>query len=298
MNAPDLPVAAHHNLKSGKEVMPYFPVFPKDVLSDYRLRSMTLEQIGAYFRLCCICWLDRSIPCDHRSLAKALMVSTKKTEALLDALEPFFRPVEIDDRTVLVHTELEAIRASYEARRENSSDIGRRGAAARWSRSTSRQQGETVVPRHCPGSALAVQDDGLSHSPSDSRPHPPSHPVSTRPAAGSSEALVTATEMEFERFWDAFPRKQGKSAARRAWQGIHPDPELQDRIFNALDAQRRSTNWLKDAGRFIPSPARWLSDARWEDELTQAPSLSERTVEALSVGKVFLSSLENNDEHE
>lgn len=72
----------------------------------------------------------------------------------------------------------------------------------------------------------------------------------------------------FEEFWDAYPRKVGKEAARKAWKKIRPNQSLQRRILDAVEAAKQSKEWQKDNGQYIPHPATWLNQGRWDDELT------------------------------
>jgi hypothetical protein len=39
-------------------------------------------------------------------------------------------------------------------------------------------------------------------------------------------------------------------------------------MLQALEKQKRSEQWQKDNGKFIPHAATWLNGKRWEDELT------------------------------
>ncbi len=74
----------------------------------------------------------------------------------------------------------------------------------------------------------------------------------------------------FSEFWQAYPRKTAKQAALKAWNKIKPDADLQQAILNALEQQKKSVQWQKDGGQFIPYPATWLNGRRWEDMQTQA----------------------------
>lgn len=70
---------------------------------------------------------------------------------------------------------------------------------------------------------------------------------------------------DFLRFWDSYPRKEAKPKAWRAWQKtIRPDIEV---ILTAVSRQRESTQWKKEDGQFIPMPATWISNNRWEDKV-------------------------------
>lgn len=81
-------------------------------------------------------------------------------------------------------------------------------------------------------------------------------------------------EMSFNRFWAAYPKKTAKQQAFKAWQKIKPDDELVQKILSALAQHKKSAQWLKDNGQFIPHPASWLNGRRWEDELTQTQEVS------------------------
>lgn len=80
----------------------------------------------------------------------------------------------------------------------------------------------------------------------------------------------------FEEFWEAYPKKVGKGAAEKIWQRLKPSEELRKKILEAIKAQSQSDQWKKDGGQFIPNPATWLNQRRWEDCLqkTQQPKLS------------------------
>lgn len=72
---------------------------------------------------------------------------------------------------------------------------------------------------------------------------------------------------EFEKFWSAYPRKEGKQKARAAFEKVTVPLET---LLEALERQKTSAQWTKDDGQFIPHPATWLNGKRWEDQLPQA----------------------------
>lgn len=71
----------------------------------------------------------------------------------------------------------------------------------------------------------------------------------------------------FEEFWAAYPRKVGKQAAWKAWSKLKPSAELTKAILAAVEYQRNCPQWQKDGGQYIPNPATWLNQGRWEDKL-------------------------------
>lgn len=69
----------------------------------------------------------------------------------------------------------------------------------------------------------------------------------------------------FDSFWKAYPRKAKKPDALRAWKKLKPNEELVNRILSALEKFKKTSQWLKDNGDYIPYPASWLNSRRWEE---------------------------------
>lgn len=84
------------------------------------------------------------------------------------------------------------------------------------------------------------------------------------------DTRVRAEHSRFDEFWEIYPRKVGKGAAQKAWNKLKPDSDLADRIMGAVREQKRSVQWTKDGGQYIPNPTTWLNQQRWEDEATPA----------------------------
>jgi hypothetical protein len=81
-------------------------------------------------------------------------------------------------------------------------------------------------------------------------------------------------EARFERFWKSYPRKVGKDAARKKFEQRKPDDVLLDDMLQAIADQAMSEQWLRDGGQYIPHPATWLSQGRWQDGKTENPTNS------------------------
>jgi hypothetical protein len=68
---------------------------------------------------------------------------------------------------------------------------------------------------------------------------------------------------EFEGFWESYPRKTGKGAARAAWQkAVAKSPHAE--ILAGLHRNRAALAALEE--RYVPHPATWLNQERWKDE--------------------------------
>ena len=86
-----------------------------------------------------------------------------------------------------------------------------------------------------------------------------------------SESEKRKAHMErFERFWKAYPRKTAKPSALKEFNRIKPTEELLETMLTAIEKQKCSDQWTKDGGQYIPYPATWLHNNRWNDELTPA----------------------------
>lgn len=74
----------------------------------------------------------------------------------------------------------------------------------------------------------------------------------------------------FEKFWKEYPRKVGKGAARKSFLKLKPNNELLNKMLTALAKQKRTEQWTRDNGKYIPHPATWLNQERWDDEVSIA----------------------------
>lgn len=92
----------------------------------------------------------------------------------------------------------------------------------------------------------------------------PSPPEGERGGGGLSDE-----DRDFEAFWAAYPRKTAKWDARKAWHAAVQRRGLSAQAaIAAVEAQARSDQWTRDGGRFVPSPAAWLSGGRWLDDVS------------------------------
>ena len=89
----------------------------------------------------------------------------------------------------------------------------------------------------------------------------------TKPAKTDSK-----TDPRFEQFWRVYPNRKAKAKAETAWLKLNPSNELFETLMAALAAQSLSPDWVKDEGQFVPHPATWINQRRWEDEVNHASS--------------------------
>lgn len=84
-------------------------------------------------------------------------------------------------------------------------------------------------------------------------------------AEEGSEAVdeVATVNEDFETFWKAYPKKKGKGLAEKSWNKQNPDLKV---VLEAIAKEKLTKQWQKDKGQFIPFPATWLNQKRWQDE--------------------------------
>ena len=78
------------------------------------------------------------------------------------------------------------------------------------------------------------------------------------------EKNIKKENPDFDAFWKAYPRKTAKKNAEQAWKKVSTPL---DTILNAIERQKKTQQWTKDNGAFIPHPATWLNQERWNDQL-------------------------------
>ena len=85
-------------------------------------------------------------------------------------------------------------------------------------------------------------------------------------AEGDKEKIKTIAQQnalsDFDSFWAFYPKKVGKPAAKKAWRGAHLKSEEVPLVAAGLSKWMAS--WTDR--QFIPYPATWLNQRRWEDE--------------------------------
>ena len=98
---------------------------------------------------------------------------------------------------------------------------------------------------------------------------------------------------EFETFWKAWPRhhrKTNKAKSLKKYLSLSVDPDI---IMTALEALKKSHDWTKNNGKYIPAPLVWLSNGGYEvdvETLHAKPGLQQiqngRKVTNLKLGNV------------
>jgi len=76
--------------------------------------------------------------------------------------------------------------------------------------------------------------------------------------------------VEFEQFWEVWPKKVAKKKAESAWSETH---QLEKReAMEALPKHLKYWEIKRTHIDFVPYPASWINVARWEDILDITPA--------------------------
>lgn len=76
---------------------------------------------------------------------------------------------------------------------------------------------------------------------------------------------ISPGESPFDAFWRAYPRKTGKGDARNKFAKALTKTTFET-IMTALERVKGSAQWQRDGGQYIPHPATWLNQERWDDD--------------------------------
>ncbi|HEZ7989807.1 MAG TPA: hypothetical protein RWO66_02430 [Ruminococcus sp.] len=70
----------------------------------------------------------------------------------------------------------------------------------------------------------------------------------------------------FDRFWKAYPRKEGKPKAQKTFEKLKVTPELLQDIMSELNRQAKMKDWKHINTKYIPLAQTWLNRRDWEEE--------------------------------
>lgn len=95
----------------------------------------------------------------------------------------------------------------------------------------------------------------------------------------SAESIdsITVVVPEFDRWYERYPKKQGKSKARERWAKM----SAADRVaaFEALDGWEHYAVRCPTGSKYVPMASTWLNQRRWEDD---APVIESERIESKS----------------
>ena len=253
---------------------PYLPLFVQDFLTDERLSECSAESHGVYIRLMClmhkseeygtILLKQKDKQIDKQNASKVFCFATK-----LARLMPF--DVATIERSLMELLEEKVLTIDGDVLFQKR--MVRDGKLSDTRASAGSKGGKTKISSDF-ASPFA---SGFATAKTQANPEYEIEYENEDESVGDienemvpSRARISAIEKRFNEFWAAYPRKVGKGGAQKVWSKIKPTAELHAKILAAVDIAKRSVEWQKDNGKFIPHPTTWLNQGRWDDELTPA----------------------------
>ncbi len=108
------------------------------------------------------------------------------------------------------------------------------------------------------------------------KPHATQSTVDMQQKHTQAQGAQSTSNSTFEAFYALYPKKCGKENARKAWNQLHRQGLLppQDVLLSAIGHAMDSHRWQKDDGRYIPYPATYLRDKRWQDDMGNGATTS------------------------
>lgn len=203
-------------------------------IADYRKDTihLTLLEHGCYRQLIDQYYLNEEpLPLDLNKIFRLLSARTDDEQtAIKNIINDFF----IETENGFIHTRCDTEIQYYRDRIELASKAGKASAIKRKSneRSTDVQQAFN-------------------------------QPITNNQQPITNNQLNTIGQNDFDLFWSYYPKKTGKEAARKSFNKIKPNIQV---VIKALEWQKKSEQWFKNGGQFIPNPATWINQHRWNDE--------------------------------
>lgn len=203
--------------------------YTSDFLTGVTLLSM--KERGQYITLLC---LQQQM--GHMSLEQMYIAVGKMSPALLSKF--------IQDEEGLYYNR----RAEEEIiKRQTHCDKQRENVNKRWKKDT------TDIPQH---------NDGITVVPTTVIPL-----ENENENTSITSSVKVTREEQFNDWWSVYPKKVGKGAARKSFFKL--PASVIPLLIPATEKQKNSQQWKKDGGIYIPNPATWLNQGRWEDELPE-----------------------------
>jgi hypothetical protein len=229
----------------GKGKLPYFPFFPDDWLSDEKLRLCSLAARGLWMDLLSLMhkgdrrgFLQQAngSPYTPEQIARCAGCSLVEAAHLLQELLTT-GTATADEHGVIYNRRM----VRDERKRRLCSEAGRKG-----------------------GGNPTFKGKRKGHPKGRPKGHSESESGFDSESSSGKRVGVQGEGEGFAEFWQAYPRKQAKQAAQKAWGNLAPDPELRRLILVGLEHAKRSRQWSEGV---IPHPATWINGRRWEDEI-------------------------------
>jgi uncharacterized protein YdaU (DUF1376 family) len=239
-----------------KEKLPYFPFYPRDLLSDINWRMMNYPERGMYWELVSVCWLEGRLPADLGALARLLQITPDQLESAWRMIGKCFVS-DPDDTDLILHPRLELERAKYHEWSIKSAKGGRASAHKR------KQKKNLILEQGGCEMAPTKRQPNLNLSSSYSYSNANTKEPPIVPQRGNGVDTL------FIKFWEIYPRHENKAKAYQSFCRVHPDEPLLEVMTVWLKEACQSEQWQDK--KLIPFATTWLNQRRWEGDPPPRP---------------------------
>lgn len=199
---------------------------------------------------------------DFDRLARRVMAVTEEEKAALAfVLGEFFEKTG----DVYTHDYCDEVIERYQEAVSAKAKAGRASAEARKKKAAARkQQRRAANKQDLTGDEQVLNSVGAEgqQNPTNKKPETINHKPTTPPKSPKGGECEL-----FRAFWLIYPRKTQKPQALKAWEKLKPSEDLADLILETIIARLEAGEWSADRKQFIPHPATYLNQRRWEDEI-------------------------------
>jgi uncharacterized protein YdaU (DUF1376 family) len=223
-----------------------FQYYPKDFLSDDKVASMNLKEIGAYWLLLSYCWMENGLKNDQDYL-KGLCRNDAEWEKIWNKICKcfFLKNAKLRNRR------LDEERKKQKEFRQKLTESGKIGAEKRWGGH------EKKIGKPFSKNGVAIQKNAS--------------PISNLQSPNNKNKILIKDiiEKEFSDFWEAYPVKLKKNDAEKAFRALRKKIDLETivKAFNGYIDFLKDKRLKENFPQTPMYPATFLREERWKDYL-------------------------------
>lgn len=231
---------------------PWMPLYVGDYIAD--TAHLSAAQHGAYLLLMMHYWQKNSLPADDQSLARIAKMTNAEWRKSRPVLRAFFSECWKHKRIEFELSQAARISAAGRAGGIASGEVRRRRATVERPLNDRTNDLATNLQRSTndQGNDLATKREALQLHSQPQRKEEERKNAREKPRASPA----------FDTFWERYPNRIGKDAARKAFEKIEKSGRVSiENLMIGLEKYVRKTD-----DRPWCNPATWLNQGRWDDQ--------------------------------
>lgn len=253
----------------------WMPVYIGSYLAD--TMHLSAAEHGAYMLLLMHGWRnDGRVPDDDGAMARIAKMTPDEWGKSRAIIRTFFTPKTdpmlgaflIQNRQMIELEKSHKNKESFHAKAV-------KGAAARWGNApsitpSSPQAMLGPMPDPCPSPSPSPSSLPTTKTQPKTNPRPPM--LVQEIADVEKPPKAKERPYGFDEFWAAWPshsRKVNPRLCVEFWQK-HKLSDIWQTVVNAVNGFKKTPDWTKDAGQYIPAPLVWLRKEAWTAPLDDA----------------------------